>query len=94
MTAATTILGLAPLALGKTAVADAYYFPLARAVMGGLAASTVLTLLVLPTFYVMAENWAAWARKAMAWGLGRGPLPWRVPATGGATDPAPAQTRR
>jgi len=96
MTAATTILGLAPLALGKTAVANAYYFPLARAVMGGLATSTVLTLLVLPTFYVMAENWAAWARRALAWGLGRGPLPWRPhPADeSGGTDLAPGLTRR
>ena len=90
MTAATTILGLAPLAVGKTAVADAYYFPLARAVMGGLTASTVLTLVVLPTFYVLAESWAVWARRALNWGLGRGPLPWR----GGNGGSAPELSRR
>jgi HAE1 family hydrophobic/amphiphilic exporter-1 len=51
MTAGTTVLGLTPLALGKATVADGYYFPLARAVMGGLTASTLLTLIVLPVLY-------------------------------------------
>ncbi len=78
MTAATTILGLTPLALGKTAVADAYYFPLARAVMGGLATSTVLTLVVLPTFYVLAEDLSVHAKRLWFWGVGRERLPWRA----------------
>jgi len=88
MTAATTILGLTPLALGKAAVADGYYFPLARAVIGGLAASTILTLVVLPTFYVLAESAALRVRQTIAWGLGRGPLPWRLPP---AAAPVPAE---
>jgi HAE1 family hydrophobic/amphiphilic exporter-1 len=77
MTASTTILGLMPLALGKASVGDGYYYPLARAVMGGLAAGTVLTLIVLPTFYVLAENGVARAKKTFAWAQGRQPLPWR-----------------
>jgi len=49
MTALTTILGLLPLALGKRGVGGwAYYYPLARTVMGGLLSSTLLTLIVLP----------------------------------------------
>ena len=37
MTALTTVLGLLPLALGKTGLGGwAYYYPLARTVMGGL----------------------------------------------------------
>jgi HAE1 family hydrophobic/amphiphilic exporter-1 len=63
MTAATTILGLMPMAVGNAHLGDAQYFPLARAVMGGLLSATFLTLLVLPTYYVVAErlkNW--WAR--------------------------------
>ncbi len=79
MTAATTILGLVPLAFGNASVGDGYYYPLARAVMGGLAASTVLTLLLLPTFYVLAEDFVAGARKVFRWGMGNGPLPWRAP---------------
>ncbi|MBN1826901.1 MAG: efflux RND transporter permease subunit [Candidatus Eisenbacteria bacterium] len=77
MTASTTILGLTPLALGKADITGGYYFPLARAVMGGLAASTILTLVVLPTFYVLAEGAAAYLRRTVAWGMGRSPLPWR-----------------
>ncbi|MFH1755028.1 MAG: efflux RND transporter permease subunit [Candidatus Latescibacterota bacterium] len=56
MTAATTILGLTPMAIGNAHVADAQYYPLARAVMGGLISSTILTLLVLPTYYVIADR--------------------------------------
>jgi HAE1 family hydrophobic/amphiphilic exporter-1 len=56
MTAATTILGLLPLALGTTAMSGAMYYPMARALIGGLLSGTVLTLLVLPTLYVLAER--------------------------------------
>jgi HAE1 family hydrophobic/amphiphilic exporter-1 len=80
MTASTTILGLTPLAFGKTHITGGYYYPLARAVMGGLAASTVLTLVVLPTFYILAEEMAAYAGRVLDWGRGRGPLPWKRPA--------------
>jgi HAE1 family hydrophobic/amphiphilic exporter-1 len=78
MTASTTILGLLPLAVGKASIGDGYYFPMARAIMGGLATSTVLTLVVLPTFYVLSERAMAAVRRTIAWGRGRGELPWRV----------------
>ena len=78
MTAATTILGLAPLAFGKADIGGGYYFPLARAIMGGLAMSTILTLIVLPTFYVLAESAVARFRKTIDWGMGRTPIPWRA----------------
>ena len=55
MTAATTVLGLFPMAVGNAHIGNGQYFPLARAVMGGLISSTFLTLLVLPTFYVFGE---------------------------------------
>lgn len=50
MTTATTILGLLPLAFGVGEGADAQA-PLARAVVGGLAASTVITLALIPAVY-------------------------------------------
>ena len=56
MTAATTVLGLFPLAVGNAHIGNGQYYPLARAVMGGLISSTFLTLLVLPTFYVLGES--------------------------------------
>jgi HAE1 family hydrophobic/amphiphilic exporter-1 len=60
MTALTTILGLVPMALGGTHIGEAQYFPLARAVMGGMISSTFLTLLVLPTYYILGERLKAW----------------------------------
>ena len=77
MTAATTILGLMPLAIGKTHITGGYYYPLARTVMGGLAVSTMLTLVVLPTFYILAEDMAAYAKSVIRWGRGKGALPWK-----------------
>jgi len=50
MTTATTILGLAPMALGIGPGAD-LRAPLAVAVIGGLASATLLTLIVVPVAY-------------------------------------------
>jgi multidrug efflux pump subunit AcrB len=55
MTILAAILALLPLALGLGAGA-AMQKPLAIAVIGGLIASTVFTLLVAPTFYVAVEG--------------------------------------
>jgi len=72
MTAGTTILGLMPLAISKGAnLSGAEYYPMARAISGGLASSTLLTLLVLPTYYRLGTTWAtnlsmgldSWRRK-------------------------------
>ena len=60
MTAMTTVLGLLPMALGSSHIGEAQYYPLARAVMGGLISSTFLTLLVLPAYYVLGEQLKAW----------------------------------
>ena len=62
MTAATTIVGLIPLAFGRSSVFDMQYFPMARTVMGGLMASTVLTLIVLPTYYTLFDDLANWVK--------------------------------
>lgn len=50
MTTLTTILGLMPLALGIGEGADAQA-PLARAVVGGLTGSTLITLVLIPVVY-------------------------------------------
>ena len=52
ITTLTTILGLMPLALGIGEGADAQA-PLARAVVGGLTASTLITLVLIPTVYTL-----------------------------------------
>jgi len=67
MTVATTIVGLAPLAVGTTQVGGdgPPYYPMARAIIGGLAFSTVVSLLVVPALYVYFDNLSGWGRKVM-----------------------------
>lgn len=74
MTVATTILGLAPLAVSTTQIGGdgPPYFPMARAIIGGLAFSTVVSLLVVPAFYAYFDSLAAWGRKVMRTARGRG----------------------
>jgi HAE1 family hydrophobic/amphiphilic exporter-1 len=55
MTTLTTILALLPLALGIGEGADAQA-PLARAVVGGLAVSTLITLLLIPAVYSLFHS--------------------------------------
>jgi HAE1 family hydrophobic/amphiphilic exporter-1 len=56
MTAATTIVGLLPMALGSSGIVGTPYYPLGRAVIGGLLASTVLSLLLVPLFYTYLDD--------------------------------------
>jgi len=56
MTAMTTILGLFPLALGLGEGGEAQA-PMARAVIGGLLSSTLITLVFVPTMYSIFEHW-------------------------------------
>ncbi len=55
MTTLTTILALMPLAFGVGEGADAQA-PLARAVVGGLAASTLITLVLIPVMYTVFHS--------------------------------------
>lgn len=55
MTTLTTVRGLLPLALGIGEGADAQA-PLARAVIGGLAGSTIITLLLTPAIYSLVHS--------------------------------------
>jgi HAE1 family hydrophobic/amphiphilic exporter-1 len=77
MTAATTVLGMVPLAMGDTAVGGQGppYYPMARAIIGGLAFSTIVTLLVLPSIYCAMDDLGHWGRRALARARGWGPAP-------------------
>ena len=63
MTTVTTVLGLLPLATGWGAGAE-IQAPLARTVIGGLVASTLITLVLIPVVYVsvyrVRESVSAW----------------------------------
>jgi HAE1 family hydrophobic/amphiphilic exporter-1 len=56
MTTMALIAGMIPVALGIGEGAD-FRAPLGRAVIGGVIASTVLTLVVIPTVYEIMEQW-------------------------------------
>ncbi|MBI2384346.1 MAG: efflux RND transporter permease subunit [Gammaproteobacteria bacterium] len=73
MTAASTILAMVPLALGDTTIGGdgPAYFPLARAVIGGLAFATVVSLIVLPTIYLMLDDLGHWGRRVFRVAAGR-----------------------
>lgn len=55
MTTATTLLGLLPMAIGIGEGSESNV-PLARAVVGGLAASTVFTLVLVPILYTVLKR--------------------------------------
>jgi len=55
MTALATVFGLAPMALGIGEGSE-MNMPLARAVIGGLLVSTVMTLLVIPVLHTMIRR--------------------------------------
>jgi len=55
MTSLTTILGLLPMALDRSE-GSSLWSPLAITVIGGLTASTILTLFIVPAFYMIFED--------------------------------------
>jgi len=88
MTTLTTLLAMLPLAIGDAQVGGAgdgapAYYPMARAIMGGLAFSALVSLLIVPMFYVWFDDLNAWRRRVFS-----------RAAYGSAApegDPAPAQ---
>ena len=78
MTVCTTTAGMLPLAVGEVRIGGSgpAYFPMARTLIGGLAFSTVITLLILPLVYVLFDDmknasikfWRETHRKALGTG--------------------------
>ncbi len=67
MTAATTVLGLIPLCISNAQIGGdgPPYYPMARAIVGGLAFSTIVTLIVLPSIYIMLDDLRTWSRRVV-----------------------------
>ena len=64
MTTLTTLLGLLPMAVSHEEGSN-LWSPLAITVMGGLISSTILTLLIVPSAYIVAEDFKTWISKAL-----------------------------
>ena len=64
MTMGTAILGMVPLCLGGVQIGGdgPPYFPMARAIVGGLIFSTLVTLLALPVIYSLLDDARGWLR--------------------------------
>jgi HAE1 family hydrophobic/amphiphilic exporter-1 len=72
MTVLTTLLGLLPLAVGDAQIGGGgegpAYFPMARAIIGGLAFSAVVSLLIVPMFYVWFDDLNIWRSRVFGGG--------------------------
>ena len=68
MTMATAILGMLPLTFaGAQAWSNGPpYYPMARAIAGGLTFSTIVTLLALPCIYSLLDDARLWMRRVIA----------------------------
>ncbi len=82
MTTLTTLLGMLPLAVGDAQIGGGgegpAYYPMARAIMGGLGFSALVSLLIVPMFYVWFDDLNEWRRRVFS----------RSAATDGAGEPA------
>ncbi|HZF27033.1 MAG TPA: efflux RND transporter permease subunit, partial [Steroidobacteraceae bacterium] len=72
MTTLTTLLAMMPLAIGDAQVGGGgvggggpAYFPMARAIIGGLAFSGVVSLFVVPAFYEWFDDLNQWRRRVV-----------------------------
>ena len=76
MTMGTAILAMIPIALStKTADGMPPYYPMARAIAGGLAFSTVVSLLFLPTIYAILDDLRTGTARLVRRARGLAPLP-------------------
>lgn len=67
MTAGTTVLGLIPLCIGTTQIGGdgPPCFPMARAIVSGLIFSTVITLVILPSIYIILDDIKRWSARIL-----------------------------
>jgi HAE1 family hydrophobic/amphiphilic exporter-1 len=68
MTMGTAILGMVPLCLSNASIGGdgPPYYPMARAIAGGLVFSTLVTLVALPAIYALLDDLRLWVRAVIA----------------------------
>jgi len=91
MTSAAMVLGMLPTAV-STAEGSEFRAPMAIAVIGGVVSSTLLSLIVVPVFYLAIENLKAWlprtGRRIRGYFSGNRRSHGPAPERGGATSSA------
>jgi len=82
MTTLTTVSGLIPMAVGSSKMIGLPYAPLGRTMIGGLLASTLLTLVIVPLFYTFLDDLSDHASRILRSAVKRRPqiLPSALPA--------------
>jgi cobalt-zinc-cadmium resistance protein CzcA len=70
MTALLAMLGPLPMALSH-GIGSEVQKPLAVVIIGGLVSATLLTLIVLPTLYLIIEEWAGRRKRKESEVIGR-----------------------
>ena len=72
MTSFTTIGGLIPMALGQAELwVGIPYAPMGRAIIGGLLSATFLTLIVVPVFYTLFDEFGIFLGRIVTWLRGK-----------------------
>jgi len=82
MTMGTAILGMVPLCFQGASIGGdgPPYYPMARAIAGGLIFSTLVSLLVLPVIYALLDDMSLWSKRMLREARGRVAPAANVPA--------------
>lgn len=76
MTMGTTVLGMIPLCMGGVQIGGdgPPYYPMARAIVGGLVFSTLVSLVFLPSIYALMDDLSQWSGSILR--RARAKAPW------------------
>jgi HAE1 family hydrophobic/amphiphilic exporter-1 len=87
MTMGTAILGMLPICISSTQIGGngPPYFPMARAIVGGLIFSTLVTLALMPTIYAILDDWRENVRRLFRQARAPRAKPGAIEATAVAT---------
>ncbi len=89
LTSLTTFLGLAPIAIFETSLQAQLVVPMAASLAFGILFATIITLLLIPTLYLILDDFKQWWKAAWAHAL-----PQRLQPDEALADGAPDMTQR
>ncbi|HEX2207220.1 MAG TPA: efflux RND transporter permease subunit, partial [Longimicrobium sp.] len=88
MTTMAMIFGMLPIAIGM-GEGGGFRAPMARAVIGGLITSTLLTLVVVPVAYTYFDDFGGWVSRGFKRKPREAKAPAKEPVRGGGLNPEP-----